>query len=116
MARATVRWASTWSEPFWASSSTTKIAMCFQNRLLDSPSTSASQREVVVADAGRHGPFAGRCSRRVVVGQAQNDQAGHLAGLLKLGQFLQEAIGALDVGIVHVEAAETWDRSAPREP
>ena len=39
IARATVRWASTWSEPFWASSSTTKMAICFQNRLLLSPST-----------------------------------------------------------------------------
>src|ERR1035438_8636756 len=28
------RWASTWSEPFWASSSTTKIAVSFQNLLL----------------------------------------------------------------------------------
>ena len=40
IARATVRWASTWSEPFCASSSTTKIAICFQKRLFDRPSTS----------------------------------------------------------------------------
>src|SRR4029434_6733066 len=39
MARATVRWASTWSEPFWASSSTTKIASFGQNLLRESPST-----------------------------------------------------------------------------
>src|SRR5262249_24088906 len=37
--RATVRWASTWSAPFWASSSTTKMAVSFQNLLLLRPST-----------------------------------------------------------------------------
>src|SRR5438874_7012740 len=33
--RATVRWASTWSGPFWASSSITKTAVSFQNLLFD---------------------------------------------------------------------------------
>ena len=79
---------------------------------LDEP----AQRQVVVADAGRHGPLAGRCARGVVVGQAEDDQPGHLAGLLEPGQLLQEAVGAFDVGIVHVEAAEHRDRSDPRGP
>src|SRR5262245_59168753 len=37
--RATDRWASTWSGPFWASSSRTKIAVSFQNLLFVTAST-----------------------------------------------------------------------------
>src|SRR5262245_3920798 len=37
--KAMVRWASMWSGPFWASSSTTKIAVSFQNLLLLTAST-----------------------------------------------------------------------------
>ena len=59
IARATVRWASTWSEPFWASSSTTKIAISFQNRLLLSPSTTRPSARSLSADAGRAGRLAG---------------------------------------------------------
>ena len=53
MARATVRWASTWSEPFWASSSTTKMAISFQNRLLQSPSTTCPSARSLSATAAR---------------------------------------------------------------
>src|SRR5262245_19949703 len=37
--RATERWQSTWSGPFWASSSITKMAVSFQNLLFDTAST-----------------------------------------------------------------------------
>ncbi len=56
---------------------------------LGEPLDEPSQRQVVVADAGRHGPLAGRCPRRVVVGQPQDHEPGHLARLLELGQLLR---------------------------
>ena len=106
IASATVRWASTWSEPFWASSSTTKMAICFQNRLLLSPSTTRpSARSLSPSDARTVG-LPGFVPDVWSLGSLRIDQAGHLARLLEPGQLLEEPVGALDVGIVHVEAAE----------
>src|SRR5258708_356379 len=75
---------------------------------LREPFHQPSQRQIVVTDARRHGPFSWRRSGGVVVRKAENYQARHLAGLLKLSQLLKEAIRPLDVGKVHVEATEEW--------
>src|SRR5258705_10903322 len=39
MARKTLRWPSTWSKPFWVSSSTTKMTVSFQQGLWEISST-----------------------------------------------------------------------------
>src|SRR5262249_35037601 len=105
MAKATVRWASTWSEPFWASSSTTKTAICRQNRLRETPDQIAP-RHSVLSHAHPDAPLAGTRSARVMSGRARNHKLRHLSGFLETGELLQEAVGAFDVGIIHVETAE----------
>ncbi len=72
---------------------------------LAQPLDDPSERQVVVADAGRHRPLARRGARRVVIRQLEDHQPRHLAGFLEAGQLLEEAIGSLRVGIVHVEAS-----------
>ena len=49
MTRPTVRWASTWSGPFWASSSITKIAVSGQYLLLLTASTSRPRARSLLA-------------------------------------------------------------------
>src|SRR5262249_927083 len=51
--RPTVRWASTWSGPFWASSSITKIAVCGQSELFDTASTSRPNARSLLATHAR---------------------------------------------------------------
>ena len=93
IARATVRWASTWSEPFCASSSTTKMAICFQNRLLLSPSTTCpSARSLSPTHAVTVG-LPGVVPEVWSLGSRRIDQPGHLAGLLEPGQLLEEPLG-----------------------
>src|SRR5579871_4045589 len=71
----------------------------------------AAQGEVVVGDVGRRPGPVGASTASVVVGQIEQDEAGHfelgafigLAGANVGGKFVEEFVGAKLVGIVGVE-------------
>ena len=77
--KAIVRWASTWSGPFCASSSTTNMAVCEPEFGVDDGVDDLAEREVVVADVSGGGAEAAGGAVGVVAGQAENLQAGHVA-------------------------------------
>ena len=64
---------------------------------------------IVIGGSGERSDLAGGGARGVVVAQAHDDQARHVAGFLVFGEFVQKDLGAIDVGIVQVKAAETGD-------
>src|SRR5205823_14413877 len=66
----------------------------------------ASQSQVVVGQRGRRRRQAHLGAARVIVGQTQNDQAGHRTFTLEAGQFGDKAIGALLIRVLEIEAAE----------
>ena len=72
MTRPTVRCASTWSGPFWASSSITKIAVSFQNLLFADRLDQPAQGQVVVGDHRARRRLADPGAVGVVVGQAHD--------------------------------------------
>ena len=106
MTRATVRWASTWSGPFWASSSTTKIAVSFQNLLLADRFDDPAQAPGRCRRPSRSASACRRACRGVIVGQPHDLQPRHVALASRSAPVRDEAVGPLHVGIVEVEAAE----------
>ena len=98
IASATVRCPSMWSTPFCASSSTTRIAMSFQNDECDRPSTILPEREIVVGDARARRAPAGRRPLRVIVRQDDHHEIRHLARRLPLAEVRENVAGLHDVG------------------
>ena len=87
-----MRWASTWSGPFWASSSMTKIAVSGQYLLCADGLDQPAQRQVVAGDAGLGRERAGRGACRVVLAQAHDDEPRQGAVLLELAELLEERV------------------------
>ena len=79
------RCASTWSGPFCASSSSTKIADSFQNLLCEIASTSRPSASVVLGDHRARRRGAGPRAGGVVVAEPEDRERGRLAVLLELG-------------------------------
>ena len=104
-----LRWASTWSAPFCASSSSTKIAVSSQYGLLETASTTRPTARSLSATRGIGSRRANLGSGGVVVGQAHQREAGQLfslaalAGGDKSGELAQEFVHAKLVGELHLE-------------
>ena len=70
-----MRWASTWSGPFWASSSMTKMAVSFQNLLWLTASTSRPSARSLLATQACGVNVPGVVPVGVVFAQAHDDEA-----------------------------------------
>jgi hypothetical protein len=117
MTSAGERCESTWSGPFCASSSRTKIADSFQKRLFEMASTNLPRAVVL----GHHRPrrrLAGAGAERVVVAEAHDVQVRQGAALFELAELLEPHVDAAVVGNVEVvgrilrmhTALEAWHR------
>ena len=99
MTRPTVRWASTWSGPFWASSSITKIAVSGQYLLWLTASTSRPRARSLLATQACGVGAPGVVPFGVVFAQAHHDEARQVAVLLVLAKFFEERFDV--VGVAH---------------
>ncbi len=64
------------------------------------------QGEIVFRQVGRSGRLAGAGSSGVVVGKPQDLKPWHLTGGLEAMQLGDEAVGSVQIAVVHVEAAK----------
>ena len=94
-----MRWASTWSGPFWASSSMTKIAVSGQYLLCADGFDDPAQGQVVAGHAGLRRERAGAGARGVVLAQAHDHEARQVAVLLELLELAEEGFGVVGVAV-----------------
>src|SRR6266568_1818458 len=91
-----------WSTPFWASSSTARIAIDFQNELCDSPSTIRPNARSLSATHALRAPSRGG-ALRVIARENNEHEIRHRVPRFPFAQMLEH-----DVGFHHV-----WDRHRP---
>ena len=99
MTKATERWASTWSGPFCASSSMTKIAVVAQYLLCEHGLDQAAEREVVVGDVGARRRRARPRPLRVVVADAHDLELRQPPVLFELAELREPGVDPLLSGI-----------------
>ncbi len=98
---------STWSGPFCASSSSTKIAVLRPETSLRDPFHRSCQRVIVVGRSGERRDLARRVPEVWSLPRRMNISRGMLPDFSNSASSCQENLGALHVRIVQVEAAET---------
>ena len=92
-----VRWESTWSGPFWASSSMMKIANALQTLLFVMASTILPDGDVVRGDLRLRRVGARRGAAGVILAERHEHEVGHRAVAVHLLELFDEAIRALVV-------------------
>ena len=97
MTSPTVRWASTWSGPFWASSSITKIAICGQYLLRLTASTNRPERQVVAGDTSLRGGRPGVVPFGVVFAETHDHELRQIAVLSRYSRNSSRKTSTLSV-------------------